>query len=292
MPSPLNQLIAAQVTFFEIIAHPIFLRALIVGTVVSVCAAMLGVILVLKRYALIGHGLGEVSFAAMSLAALIGLSEYQLIVAIPLVCLSSILIMRLSQRGLMGGDVMIGIFSTAALAAGVLAASFVKDYSGSMLNGMFGYITGLGEWDVWLSLILSALVVLAFTLLYNRLFSVTYDEVYARASGLSADSYQFIISLLTSITVVLGMRVIGAMMISSFIIFPAMTARRLAKSFRGMILCAMAVALISFLAGITVSNLVESMNPAIRLPTGACVVAASVAIMCAVYAATGVRAKK
>ncbi|MBE5791605.1 MAG: metal ABC transporter permease [Clostridia bacterium] len=263
---------------------PLVKNALLVGALVSLCAALLGVILVLKHYALIGHGLGEVGFAAMSVAALIGLGDYPLVVAIPVVCLSSILIMRINQKSGMGGDVLIGIFSTSALAVGVLASAYTSGYSG-VYNSMFGSLYAVGKSDVVFSVSLSAAVILIFLFLYNRLFSVTYDETYARATDMNADLYQFLISLLTSVSIVLGMRVMGAMMISSFIIFPAITAKRIARSFRSMLLIAVAVALFSFFVGVTISLVVVTPS----LPTGACVVSVSVIVMLAAFLFTKVK---
>ena len=264
--------------FFLMLKTPLVRNALFVGALVSLCAALLGVILVLKHYALIGHGLGEVGFAAMSVASLIGLGDYPLVVAIPVVCISSILIMRINQKSGMGGDVLIGIFSTSALAVGVLASAYTSGYSG-VYNSMFGSLYAVGKSDVVFSVSLSAAVIIIFLFLYNRLFSVTYDETYARATDMNADLYQFLISLLTSVSIVLGMRVMGAMMISSFIIFPAITAKRLARSFRSMLIIAVIVALVSFFVGVTISLAVESPS----LPTGACVVSVSVLIMMATF---------
>ena len=270
--------------FQMMLKQPLVKNALLVGALVSLCAALLGVILVLKHYALIGHGLGEVGFAAMSVASLIGLGDYPLVVAIPVVCIASILIMRINQKSGMGGDVLIGIFSTSALAIGVLASAYTSGYTG-VYNSMFGSLYAVGESDVVFSASLSAAVILIFLFLYNRLFAVTYDETYARATDMNADFYQFLISLLTSISIVLGMRVMGAMMISSFIIFPAITAKRIARSFRSMLLIAVAVALFSFFVGMTISLAVVS--PA--LPTGACVVSVSVIVMLATFLFTKVR---
>ncbi len=283
MPPLMNLLSITSSEIILALSNPAILNALAVGAIVSLCAAMLGVILVLKRYALIGHGLGEVGFAATSIASLIGMGDYPLLVAIPLVCISSILIMRIDRRSRVGGDVLIGIFSTGALAVGVMASVFTTGYKG-VYNNMFGSLWGLKDSDVWLSVSLGVVVILTFVLLYNRLFSVTYDESFARATDVNADLYQFIISLLTSVSVVLGMRVMGAMMISSFIIFPAMTSRRLACSFKGMIIWSMIVAFLSFILGMSISYIVES----VILPTGACVVAVSLLIMLAVYAYTGI----
>lgn len=285
--SPLmNLLSVTDSDFFLILTDPTVTRVLIVGAMVSLCTALLGVILVLKHYALIGHGLGEISFAAVSVASLVGLGEYPLAVAIPVVCIASVLIMRINQKSGVGGDVLIGIFSTTALALGVLASAFTTGYN-SVYNNMFGSLYASSETDVWISVALSAVVLITFCVLYNRLFSVTYDETHARASGLNADMYQFIISLLTSVAVVLGMRVLGAMMISSFIIFPAMTAKKLARSFKGMLITAVLVALVSFFTGVSLSLLVT-----VNLPTGACVVMVSVLIMLITYLVTGIRVKK
>lgn len=265
-------------------SSPIMLKALIVGVLVSLCSAMLGVILVLKRYALIGHGLGEVGFASAAIASLIGLGDYSLAVSIPLVCLSSILIMRIDRKSGMGGDVMIGIFSTAALAVGVIASYYTTGYTG-VFNSMFGSVFGLSEGYVWASVVLSVIIIAVFILLYNQLFLVTFDETYARASGANADGLQFLISLLTSVAVVLGMKVMGAMMISSFVIFPALTARKLARSFKGMIIIAVITAFISFLTGMVLSYVTD-------LPTGACVVAMSLVLMLAAFAVSAVKGKR
>ena len=281
--SPLNNLCAVSFSdFITDFTSPLLLRAFSVGALVSLCSAMLGVILVLKRYALIGHGLGEVGFAAAALAALIGLEDYNLAFSIPLVCLTSILIMRLDRKSGLGGDVLIGIFSTSALALGVIASSFVKGKN-VVFNFMFGSLLGLTRGYVIAACVLSLTVIAVFVLLYNRLFAVTYDETYMRATGQSADIYQFIVSLLTSVTVVLGMKVMGAMMISSFIIFPALTARRFARSFRGLIIAAAVDALISFIAGMIVSYYAN-------LAPGACVVAASLVLMLLAFTCTA-RAK-
>jgi len=273
--------------FIHILSNPIVKNALLVGAMVSLCTALLGVILVLKHYALIGHGLGEIGFAAMSIASLIGLGDYPLAAAIPAVCISSVMIMRINQKSGVGGDVLIGIFSTTALAVGVLASAFTSGYSGVYKN-MFGSLYAIKDSDIWVSLILTSVVVVTFCVLYNRLFSVTYDETYARATDVNADLYQFIISLLTSVAIVLGMRVMGAMMISSFIIFPAMTAKRIARSFKGMLVTAVITALVSFILGMSISLLVEGAT----LPTGACIVSVSVIIMLITYLVTGIRVKR
>ncbi len=264
-----------SLTLWDIVSSPVTLRAYAVGALVSLCLAVMGVILVLKRYAMIGHGLGEIGFASTALAALIGLQGYSLVISIPLVCLTSILIMYFDRKSSMGGDVFIGIFSTTALAVGVILGRFSSGYS--VESGLFGSILGVSRGYMISVIVLCALILACFALLYTRLFSVTFDETYARATELRTDLMQFLISLLTSVAVVLGMRVLGAMMISSFIIFPALTARRVAASFKGMILASALSAFISFTAGMGLSIL--SQLGAHPLPVGACVVLCSLMLM-------------
>ncbi len=249
--------------FFEALSYPFMYRAIVVGVLVSLCAALLGVVLVLKRYTLIGHGLGEVGFAATALAVALGLSP--MAVAVPLVVLASFLVMYLSQRGGTSGDIAIGVMATAALSIGVLITSISRGSNVDVTSYMFGSILGLTARDVWLSVILSAVVIAMYLLLFNRLFSIAYDETFARATGINVTLYQFVISFLTAVTVVLGMRMMGAMLISSLIIFPALTARRLTASFRGMVAAAAAVSTGCFLIGMIASYY-------LNLPTGATIV--------------------
>lgn len=256
--------------FLSLLSYPFLYRALIVGVLVSLCAALLGVVLVLKRYSLIGHGLGEVGFAALSLAVALDLPP--LAVSIPLVVAASFLIMYMSQRSGTSGDIAIGIMATAALSFGVIVTSVTRGFNIDVSNYMFGSIIALSSADVWLSVGLSLVVIAMYGLLFNRLFAITYDEVNARATGINVTLYQFVISFLTAITVVLGMRMMGTMLISSLIIFPAMIARRLVASFRGMVLTAAGVSVGCFLIGLYLSY-------QLSLPTGACIVAVNLAAL-------------
>ena len=277
-----------SLSVWDIMLHPITLRAFFVGALVSLCLAVMGVILVLKRYAMIGHGLGEIGFASTALAAIIGISGYSLAVSIPLVCVSSLLIMYFDRKSTMGGDVFIGIFSTVALAVGVILGRFTTGYS--VESGLFGSIYGVSDGYMIGVIALTAAILLVFMLLYTRLFAVTFDETYARAGEMKADMYQFIISLLTSVAVVLGMRVLGAMMISSFIIFPALTARKLSRSFKGMILIAALTALVSFTLGMLISVLSQMASRS--LPVGACTVLVSLILMLLSMGFSAMRSKK
>ena len=252
---------------WELISYPFVLRALAAGAMVSACAALLGVILVLKRYALIGHGLSEVAFASLSLSMALGLPP--LLLSAPLVLAASFAIMYISTRRRMGGDIAIGIASSAALALGVLAASLSSGMNADIYGYMFGSILSMTNGDVILSAVLSLLVGGFILLFRNRLFVIAYNEDYARSLGLNISLYQFLISALTALTVVLGMRMMGTLLISSHIILPAATARRVAGSFGGLLLLAALVSLVCFGAGMLLSILWN-------LPTGASIVLVNV----------------
>ena len=245
-------------------------RALIVGLLISLCAALLGVILVQKRYSLIGHGLGDVGFASTSLAVALGLSI--LPVSIPIVVAAACAIMFYSQKVKSSGDIAIGMVSTGALATGVVITAVSGGFNVDVSDYMFGSILAMSDLDVVLSLILSAVIIILFVCCYNRLFLVTCDETFARASGIRVGFYQFIIALLTALTVVLGMRMMGSLLISSLIIFPAVTAGKLVKSFKAVVGVSVVLSMACFFLGILLSF-------KINLPTGASIVIVNIAVL-------------
>ena len=255
---------------WEVLSYPFVTRALIVGVMVSLCASILGVILVLKRYSLIGHGLSEVGFAALSVALAFNLPP--LYVSTPLVIAASFVIMFVSQRRRVGGDVAIGIAASAALAFGVLVTALTRGMNLDVCSYMFGSILAMTNEDVVLSAALSLFVTGLFVLFYNRLFLITYNEDYARSLGINVTLYQFLISFLTALTVVLGMRMMGTLLISSLIILPAVTARRLVSSFRALVVTSACISLICFAAGLALSFVWN-------LPTGASIVSVNVAAL-------------
>ena len=252
---------------WEVLSYPFVTRALIVGVMVSLCASILGVILVLKRYSLIGHGLSEVGFAALSVALAFNLPP--LYVSTPLVIAASFVIMFVSQRRRVGGDVAIGIAASAALAFGVLVTALTRGMNLDVCSYMFGSILAMTNEDVVLSVALSLFVTGLFILFYNRLFLITYNEDYARSLGINVTLYQFLISFLTALTVVLGMRMMGTLLISSLIILPAVTARRLVSSFRALVVTSACISLICFAAGLALSFVWN-------LPMGASIVSVNV----------------
>lgn len=259
--------------FIEMFSYPFIQRALIVGVLISLCAALLGVILVLKRYSLIGHGLGDVGFASTSLAVALGLPI--LPVSIPIVVIAACLIMFYSQRTKSGGDVAIGMAATGALSAGVIITALSGGFNVDVSNYMFGSILAMSSLDVLLSLVLSTAIIIMYLLFYNRLFLITCDESFAKSSGIRVGFYQFMIALLTALTVVLGMRMMGSLLISSLIIFPAVTARKIVASFKGVVVASVILSVICYIFGVILSFMVN-------LPTGASIVLVNITVFAAV----------
>ncbi len=249
--------------FIDILSYPFMSRALIVGILVCLCASLLGVILVLKRYSLIGHGLADVGFASLSLAMATGISP--IYISTPIVIITSFIIMYISQRKQINGDVAIGVFSTGALAFGVIITALSNGLNMDVYSYMFGSILAMTNTDVTMSIILSIIVITIFIIFYNRLFIVTVDENFARAGGINVTFYQFLISFLTALTVVIGMRMMGTLLISSLIIFPAVIAKKFARSFKGLIIFSAIISIFCFIIGMFISFLFS-------LPTGAGIV--------------------
>ena len=247
----------------EMLSYKFLVRAATVGLMVSLCAALLGVSLVLKRYSMIGDGLSHVGFVALAAAVAMGTSPLGL--SIPVVIVAAVLLMRLTDGSGIKGDAAIGLISTSSLAAGVTAISLSSGINTDVCNYMFGSILAMSKGDVRLSVATSAAVLLLFLLCYNRIFAVTFDENFARATGVNAGLYNMVIAALTGVTIAVGMRLMGALLISGLIIFPAVTSMRLFKSFRGVVLSSAAVSLSSYLAGLVLSY-------AAGLPAGASIV--------------------
>lgn len=254
----------------ELLNYPFVIRALVCGVAVSFCAALIGVILVLKKYSMIGHGLGEVGFAALSLAVALNLPP--LTVSIPLVIVASFLIMLISQKKGESGDVTIALVSSGALAVGVIITAVTKGFNIDVYNYMFGSILAMSWSDVALSATLSIVLIAFFIIFYNRLFSITYDEKYAKACGINVTVYQFLISLITALVVVIGMRLMGTLLISSLIVFPAIISRRLTNSFKQMVILSAFISVLCFIIGIIASFY-------FNLPTGASIVAVYILLL-------------
>ena len=252
------------VDFFK---YDFLIRALLVGLAVSLSASLLGVSLVLKRYSMIGDGLSHVGFGSLAIATALGASP--MIVTLPVVILAAFLLLRISESGKIRGDAAIAMISTGSMAAGVLFISVTSGVNTDIYNYMFGSILSMSESDVVLSLILSAIVLTLYSLFYHKIFAVTFDENFARATGVNAGAYNSLLAVLSAVTIVLGMRIMGALLISSLIIFPALTAMRLMKSFRSVTLTAAIISGLCFLIGLFSSY-------ALALPTGATIVCVNI----------------
>lgn len=252
----------------QMFSYPFLVRAVIVGLLISLCAALLGVALVLKRYSMIGDGLSHVGVGAMCIAMAMGLSP--LAVSIPVVIIAAFLLLRISENSRIKGDAAIALISTGSLAVGIVVVSMTTGLNTDINNFLFGSILAMSNEDVYLSIILSAVILILFVLFYNKIFAVTFDENFARATGTRVGVYNMLMALLTAITIVLGMRMMGALLISSLVIFPSLTAMRVCKKFKTVIITAAALSMGCFLIGVTVSFLYE-------MPTGASVVVINIA---------------
>ena len=264
----------------EMFSWPFMRRALTAGVLVSLCCALLGVSLVLKRYSMIGDGLSHVSFGALAIAVACGWTP--LYFSIPVVIAAAFFLLRMAGHPHWNSDAAVAVMSASALAVGVMVISRTTGMTTDVDNYMFGSVLAMSQADVALSAALCAGVLALFVLFYHRLFAVTFDENFSRATGLHVDRYNTLLAILTALTIVLGMRMMGAMLISSLVIFPALTAMRLFRSFRGVVLCAAVTSVSCFCAGLTASFLWST-------PVGATVVCVNLALFLLSCAAAALR---
>lgn len=256
-------------TLHIMFSYSFILRALIVGVLVSLCASLLGVSLVLKRYSMIGDGLSHVGFGAIAVATAFNWAPMEF--TIPVVIIAAFLLLRLSENSSIKGDSAIAIISTGALAFGILVASMTTGMNTDINSYLFGSILAMTLNDVLLSVALSAVVIVLFVLFYNKIFAVTFDETFSNATGIRANVYNMLIAILTAITIVLGMRMMGALLISSLIIFPSLTSMRVCKHFKTVVIVSAVISIICFLLGLIISYFFST-------PTGATVVVINIGI--------------
>ncbi len=260
-----------------VFSYPFLRTPLLVGVLISLCAALLGSVLVLKRFSMIGDGLSHVGYGALCVAAAVGAAP--LSVAIPVVIVSAFFLLRISRSSRINGDSAIALISGTAIAVGVLTVKLAGNVNVDVSGYMFGSIVAIDQNDVVISAIMSAVVLLLYVLLYNGIFSTTFDESFAKATGTRVGFYNTVVSLLTAVTIVVGMRLMGAILISSLLIFPSLTAMRVFRSFRGVVLAAAVVSSLCFFFGFLAAYHFD-------LPTGATVVAAN-ALAFLAFAAAG-----
>ena len=253
----------------QMFSYPFMQRALIAGVLVSLCAALLGVSLVLKRDSMIGDGLSHVSFGALAIAVALGMTP--LYFSIPVVVLAAFFLLRMASHPHWNSDAAIAVMSASSLAVGIIVISRTTGMTTDVDNYMFGSVLAMTREDVALSVVLCVAVLVLFILFYHKLFAVTFDESFSRATGLKVERYNTLLAILTALTIVLGMRMMGAMLISSLVIFPALTAMRLFKSFRSVVVCSAVTSVACFCAGLTASFVLST-------PVGASVVAANLGL--------------
>ena len=232
-------------------------NALIVGVLIALCSSLLGVTLVLKRFSFIGDGLSHVAFGAMSVAAVVGLTE-QMALVLPVTVACAIILLAGGQRSKLKGDAAIAMISVGALAVGYLLLNVFStsaNVSGDVCSTLFGStsILTLSKGDVWTCLILSALVLAVFVVFYNKIFAVTFDESFSQATGIRAKAYNLMIAVVIAVIIVLAMNLVGSLLVSALIIFPALSAMRLFKSFRGVVICSAIISVVCALVGILIS---------------------------------------
>lgn len=228
----------------------ILIPALIGGIAVTLCSSLLGVSMVLKRYSMIGDGLSHVGYGALSVAAVMNFAPMKF--ALPVVVASALILLKFNDSSRIKGDSAIAIFSTSALAIGILVSS-KAGLTNDVSHYMFGSILAMDKNDVFLSVILSLIVLSIFIIFYNKIFGVTFDENFSKATGIKTEVYKIIIAVLTAVTVVLGMMMMGSLLMSSLIIFPAITSMRICKSFKSVILCSGTISVLCFLCGMFIS---------------------------------------
>ncbi len=258
------------------LSKPFVVNALIVGVLIALCSSLLGVTLVLKRYSFIGDGLSHVAFGAMAIAAVLGLTNNMpLVLTITVVC--AVLLLRMGKNAKIKGDAAVAMISVGALAIGYLLMNIFNtgssNLSGDVCSTLFGStsILTLSTFDVWMCVILSIVVVVFFVLFYNRIFSVTFDEAFARATGQRAGLYNLLIAIVIAVIIVISMQLVGSLLISALVIFPALSAMRVFKSFKSVTICAAIVSVVCALIGLFTSILAGT-------PVGSTIVAADIVV--------------
>ena len=252
-----------------IFSQEFLIRAMAVGILTCICCALLGVSLVLKRFSMIGDGLSHVGFGAMAIGAAAGVAP--LYFALPIVVIAAFLLLRMSEKGKIKGDAAIALISTGALAVGVMVTSMTTGMNVDIYNYMFGSILTMSRSDVAVSAVLCLVVISLYAVFYHEIFAVTFDENFAKATGTKASLYNMLIAALTAVTIVIGMKIMGALLISSLIIFPTVSSMRVCKSFKSVVFSSLVISIFCFLAGLLVSVKYEA-------PTGASVVCINIFI--------------
>lgn len=260
--------------FMMYLQYPFVRYALIVGILIALCSSLLGVTLVLKRFSFIGDGLSHVAFGAIAIASVFNLTNKMLLV-LPVTIISAVLLLRTGQNAKIKGDAAIAMISVGTLAFGYLIMNIFStssNLSGDVCSTLFGStsILTLTQKEVWVCIVLSIAVVIIFVLFYNKIFAVTFDENFAKAAGTSADTYNLLIAIVIAVIIVLAMNLVGSLLISALVIFPALSAMRIFRSFKSVtifsailsVVCAFGGMVISILAGTPVGSTIVAVDVA------------------------------
>lgn len=244
-------------------------RGILVGGLVALCASVLGVVLVLKKYSMIGDGLSHVGFGAMAVGLAFNMAPLR--AAIPVVVAAAFLLLRMSENSRIKGDSAIALVSSSSVAIGVIVNALSDGTNIDLNSYMFGSILAISEDDMIICIGLGLAVLILFMFFYNSIFAVTFDETFARATGVKVAVYKTMLSVLTAITIVIGMRIMGTLLISSLIIFPALSSMRVCKKFRSVMVMSVIISICCFFVGMTASYMLE-------IPAGASIVVSNLAV--------------
>lgn len=261
--------------FTQYLQYEFVQNALIVGVLIALCSSLLGVTLVLKRFSFIGDGLSHVAFGAMAVAGIVGLTNEMLLV-LPITVIAAVVLLATGQNTKIKGDASLAMLSVASLGIGYLLLNIFStsgNISGDVCTTLFGStsILTLSKTDVWLCIIMSVIVIAIFILFYNRIFAVTFDETFTAATGTKASFYNLLIAVITAVIIVLAMNLVGSLLISALVIFPALSAMRVFKSFKQVVICSAVISVVCALGGIVVSILAST-------PVGSTIVAIDIAV--------------
>ena len=281
----MNEIFAKLAMYME---FPFVRYAVIVGVLIALCSSLLGVTLVLKRFSFIGDGLSHVAFGALSVAAVLGMTN-RMTVVLPITLVAAVLLLRAGKEAKIKGDAAIAMISVTSLAFGYLLMNLFSasaNVSGDVCSTLFGStsILTLTKQEVWLSVALSVVILLIFVLFYQKIFAVTFDEDFARAVGTNAGRYNLIIAVVVAVIIVLAMNLVGSLLISAFVIFPALSSMRLFHTFFSVTVCSAVLSVLCALSGILLSVLAGT-------PVGATVVAMDAAAFLFCCAAGEIRGR-
>ena len=243
-------------------SYPFVVYALVVGVLIALCSSLFGVSLVLKRFSFIGDGLSHVAFGAMSVSAVLNLANDTLL-TMPITILVAIILLKLGDNAKIKGDALIAILSVGSLAIGYMLVNMFSssaNVSGDVCTSLFGStsILTLTKTEVIVCITMSAVVISLYMIFYNKIFAITFDETFAKATGVNTERYNLFIAIIIAIIIVLGMNLVGSLLISALIVFPALSAMRLMKTFRAVVICSAVMSIICALLGILSSILLST----------------------------------